>query len=137
MNTLDLGRASQDRELRDDELGAVSGGTEGYPGLPLGTNINLSPVPAMVTICVLMLSWQSARSQEKDPHWMTALGVISEDVREIYAREVKACYHEAGEAARGPKFLDCLQRHVRSQQDALEKPFMMPGCHTSVHNLQN
>ena len=27
---------------------------------------------------------------------MTALGVISEDVREIYAREVKACYHEAG-----------------------------------------
>ena len=51
---------------------------------------------------------------------MTALGVISEDVREIYAREVEACYHEAGEAARGPKFLDCLQRHVRSQQDALE-----------------
>jgi hypothetical protein len=43
MNTLDLGRASQDRELRDDELGAVSGGAEGYPGLPLGTNINMSP----------------------------------------------------------------------------------------------
>ena len=34
MNTLDLGRASQDRELRDDELGAVSGGNEGFPGLP-------------------------------------------------------------------------------------------------------
>ena len=42
MNTLDLGRASQDRELRDDELGAVSGGNEGYPGLPLGSNINVS-----------------------------------------------------------------------------------------------
>ena len=41
MNTLDLGRASQDRELRDDELGAVSGGNEGYPGLPLGSNINV------------------------------------------------------------------------------------------------
>ena len=43
MNTLDLGRASQDRELRDDELGAVSGGNEGFPGLPLGSNINVSP----------------------------------------------------------------------------------------------
>ena len=42
MNTSDLGRASQDRELRDDELGAVAGGTEGYPGLPLGSNINVS-----------------------------------------------------------------------------------------------
>ena len=41
MNTLDLGRASQDRELRDDELGAVSGGNEGFPGLPLGSNINV------------------------------------------------------------------------------------------------
>jgi hypothetical protein len=43
MDTLELGRASQDRELRDDELDAVSGGNEGYPGLPLGTNINVSP----------------------------------------------------------------------------------------------
>jgi hypothetical protein len=43
MNTLDLGRATQNRELKDDELDAVSGGTEGYPGLPLGTNINVSP----------------------------------------------------------------------------------------------
>ena len=42
MNTLDLGRASQDRELRDDELDAVSGGNEGFPGLPLGSNINVS-----------------------------------------------------------------------------------------------
>ena len=42
MNTLDLGRVSQDRELRDDELDAVAGGNEGYPGLPLGSNINVS-----------------------------------------------------------------------------------------------
>ena len=77
-------------------------------------------VPAMMTICVMLLSWQPARSQEKDPHWMTALGVISEDVREIYAREVEVCYNEAGKAARGPKFLDCLQRQVRSQKDALD-----------------
>jgi hypothetical protein len=42
MKTLDLGRA-QNRELRDDELDAVAGGTEGYPGLPLGTSINISP----------------------------------------------------------------------------------------------
>jgi hypothetical protein len=45
MNTLDLGRASQDRELPDDELDAVSGGNEGYPGLPLGSNINVAPWP--------------------------------------------------------------------------------------------
>ena len=51
---------------------------------------------------------------------MTALGVITENVREIYAREVDACYVEAGKTARGPKFLDCLQRHVRSQKDALD-----------------
>lgn len=31
------------RELTATELDAVSGGTEGYPGLPLGTNINVSP----------------------------------------------------------------------------------------------
>ena len=41
MNTLDLGCASQDRELRDDELDAVSGGNEGFPGLSLGSNINV------------------------------------------------------------------------------------------------
>ena len=40
MSTLDLGR---DRELQDNELDAVAGGTEGYPGLPLGTSINVSP----------------------------------------------------------------------------------------------
>ena len=31
------------RALRADELDAVTGGTEGYPGLPLGTSINISP----------------------------------------------------------------------------------------------
>jgi uncharacterized protein YecT (DUF1311 family) len=51
---------------------------------------------------------------------MTALGVISENVREIYAREVEACYDEAGKVARGPRFLDCLQRKARIQQDSLE-----------------
>ena len=34
---------TQDRELQDNELNAVTGGTEGYPGLPLGTTINVSP----------------------------------------------------------------------------------------------
>lgn len=77
-------------------------------------------VSAVITACVLLLSWQPARSQEKDPHEMTALGVITENVRELYAREVDACYVEAGKTARGPKFLDCLQRQVRSQKDALD-----------------
>jgi uncharacterized protein YecT (DUF1311 family) len=78
-------------------------------------------VPASMTVCVLvMLSFQSARSGEKDPHEMTALGVISENVRDIYAREVEACYDEAGKVARGPQFLNCLQRQARSQQDILE-----------------
>jgi uncharacterized protein YecT (DUF1311 family) len=78
-------------------------------------------VPAMMTVCALMFSWQqSARSQEKDAHEITALGVISEHVREIYAREVEVCYNEAGKVARGPQFLACIQRQVRSQQDALE-----------------
>jgi hypothetical protein len=31
------------RVLRSGELNAVAGGTPGYPGLPLGTNINISP----------------------------------------------------------------------------------------------
>ena len=30
------------RLLRDEELDTVVGGTEGYPGLPLGTNLNTS-----------------------------------------------------------------------------------------------
>ena len=34
---------TQDREVQDNELNAVTGGTEGYPGLPLGTTINVSP----------------------------------------------------------------------------------------------
>ena len=102
-------------------------------------------VPAMMTICVLLLSWQSARSQEKDPREMTALGVISENVREIYAREVELCYNEAGKVAHGPKFLDCLQRQVRSQQDALEAVYgarmsylgsYSPELATSLQNAQ-
>ena len=31
------------RVLQDDELDAVTGGNIGYPGLPPGTNINVSP----------------------------------------------------------------------------------------------
>jgi uncharacterized protein YecT (DUF1311 family) len=80
---------------------------------------------AMITLFAVMLSWHSARSQQqdqrqKDPHEMTAIGVISENVREIYAREVEVCYIEAGKTARGPKFLDCLKRQVSGQQDALQ-----------------
>ena len=78
-------------------------------------------VPAVITVCVAMLSWQSARSGEKDPHEITALGVISENIREIYAREVEACYDEAGKVARGSQFLNCLQRQARSQQDILDR----------------
>ena len=48
---LDLGRASQDRELRDDELDAVSGGNEGYPGLPLGSNIKCCTVAVGYVVC--------------------------------------------------------------------------------------
>jgi hypothetical protein len=43
MSTSNLGRATHDRELLDNELNTVTGGTEGYPGLPLGTSINVSP----------------------------------------------------------------------------------------------
>jgi hypothetical protein len=43
MSTSNLGRATQDRELQDNELNAVFGGTEGYPGLAPGQSINLSP----------------------------------------------------------------------------------------------
>ena len=31
------------RALQNNELDAVAGGTEGHAGLPLGTNINMSP----------------------------------------------------------------------------------------------
>ena len=51
---------------------------------------------------------------------MTNIGVISENVREIYAREIEVCYIEAGKKARGLKFLDCLKRQVSGQQDALQ-----------------
>jgi hypothetical protein len=40
---------------------------------------------------------------------MKAIGVLSEDVREIYAREVEVCYIEAGKTARGPQFLGLSQ----------------------------
>jgi len=33
----------QSRELNDNELNAVAGGVEGYPGLAPGQTINLSP----------------------------------------------------------------------------------------------
>jgi uncharacterized protein YecT (DUF1311 family) len=77
-------------------------------------------VLVMVTISVPLLPWQSARSQEKDPHEMTAQGVISENVRKAYSDEIEACYREAGEVARGPAFLDCLKRQVRSEEAALD-----------------
>jgi hypothetical protein len=89
-----------------------------------------------MTACVLTLSWQSARSGEKDAHEMTALGVISENVREIYVREVEACYDEAGKVAHGPKFLNCLQRQARRQQDILEA-VIAPRCRTFVQMLRN
>lgn len=71
---------------------------------------------------------------ERDPHEMTALGVISENVREIYASEVEACYQEAGKASRGPKFLDCLQRHVLSQKDALDATYDSRMSYLSSHS---
>jgi uncharacterized protein YecT (DUF1311 family) len=111
------------RALREDASIAVASSVSfGIAGTCCERHVSRSTyaVAALMTICVLMLSWQSARSREKDPHEMTALGVISENVREIYAREVEVCYNEAGKASRGPKFLDCLQRHVRSQKDALD-----------------
>jgi uncharacterized protein YecT (DUF1311 family) len=80
-------------------------------------------VLVMMTISVPLLAGHSARSQEKDPHEMTAQGVISENVRTMYAQEIEACYREAGQSARGPQFLDCLKRHARSQEDALAAVF--------------
>ena len=94
-------------------------------------------VAAAMTLCVLMLSCRSARSGEKDPHEMTALGVISENVREIYAREVEACYDEAGKVAPGTQFLNCLQRQARSQQDILEAVYSarMSYLHSNAPEL--
>jgi uncharacterized protein YecT (DUF1311 family) len=78
----------------------------------------------MMTMSIPLLAGHSARSQEKDPHEMTAQGVISENVRTMYAQEIDACYHEAGRSARGPQFLDCLKQHARSQEDALAAVFI-------------
>jgi hypothetical protein len=77
----------------------------------------------LMAIGVPLLPPGSARSQEKDPHEMTSLGVISENVRAMYGQEIEACYHEAGQLPRGPQFLDCLKRHVRSQEEALAAVF--------------
>jgi uncharacterized protein YecT (DUF1311 family) len=101
-------------------------------------------VLAMMTICVLMLSWKSARSRDENPNEMTTQGVISENVRATYAREIEACYQEAGKVARGPQFLDCLKRHVRAQQNALEAIYSArmsylessPELATSLQNAQ-
>ena len=43
MSTLDRSGATEHRALQDHELDAVVGGVEGYPGLPFGTSINVSP----------------------------------------------------------------------------------------------
>ena len=40
---VDTADINEIRELTTTELEVVAGGTEGYPGLPLGTNINVSP----------------------------------------------------------------------------------------------
>jgi uncharacterized protein YecT (DUF1311 family) len=77
----------------------------------------------LMAIGVPLLPPGSARSQEKDPHEMTSLGVISENVRAMYGQEIEACYHEAGQLPREPQFLDCLKRHVRSQEEALAAVF--------------
>jgi uncharacterized protein YecT (DUF1311 family) len=76
-----------------------------------------------VAMGFLLLPSASARSQEKDPHEMTSQGVVSEHVREMYAKEVEACYQQAGQAARGPQFLDCVKRRVSQQEDALAAIF--------------
>jgi uncharacterized protein YecT (DUF1311 family) len=80
-------------------------------------------VLSMMAIGVALLPSNSAQSQEKDPHEMTAQGVISERVRATYAQEVQDCYHEAGQSAHGPQFLDCLTRHARNQEETLDAVF--------------
>jgi uncharacterized protein YecT (DUF1311 family) len=80
-------------------------------------------VVSMMALGVALLSSASSRSQEKDPHEMTAQGVISENVRAMYADEIEACYLEAKQSARGPQFLDCLKAHTRSQDEAVAAVF--------------
>jgi uncharacterized protein YecT (DUF1311 family) len=70
------------------------------------------------TISVVLLPWRPAQSQ--DPHERTARGVMTEQVRKVYSDSIEACYQEAGRAARGPAFLDCLKRQVRSEEAALD-----------------
>ena len=60
-------------------------------------------VPVVLAIGVPLLPRHSAHAEE-DPLGLTAQGVISENVRTEYAREIDACYHEAGQSARGPRW---------------------------------
>jgi uncharacterized protein YecT (DUF1311 family) len=64
-------------------------------------------------------SWHPAQSQERDPSERTAGGIMTEHVRKLYRDAIEACYQEAGKVARGPAFLDCLKRQVRSEEAAL------------------
>jgi hypothetical protein len=42
-------------------------------------------VRAMITLFAVKLSWHSAQGQrQKDPHEMTAIGVISEPIRKVW-----------------------------------------------------
>jgi uncharacterized protein YecT (DUF1311 family) len=69
------------------------------------------------TISVALLPWHPAHP---DPPERTARGLITEHVRKAYSDVIEACYQEAGGAARGPAFLDCLKRQVRSEEAALD-----------------
>ena len=69
------------------------------------------------------LPWHPAQSQEKDPSERTSRGIMTEQVRKLYGNAIEACYQEAGRVARGPAFLDCLKRQVRSEETALDSVY--------------
>jgi uncharacterized protein YecT (DUF1311 family) len=112
--------------------GSADGGQEQWRGMVRDTypeqvkkagrsaRVILVNVVVASTISVALHPWHPAQSQEKDPHEMTAQGVISENVRKVYSDAIEACYREAGEVARGPAFLDCLKRQVRREGAALD-----------------
>jgi uncharacterized protein YecT (DUF1311 family) len=75
------------------------------------------------TISVALLPWHPAQSQEKDPRERTARSIMTELVRKLYGNAIEACYQEAGRVARGPAFLDCLKRQVRSEETALDSVY--------------
>ena len=75
------------------------------------------------TISVALLPWHPAQSQEKDPRERTARSIMTELVRKLYGNAIEACYQEAGRVARGPAFLDCLKRQVRSEEAALDSVY--------------